>query len=317
MIIVRVLGGLGNQLFQYALGRRLTYDTDTTLLLDTEWYDRSTYRMNHFSDIEFKLDAFDTSFSIANDCDVRSVVPGGRRGTNVARRLCRYCPRVLQRTANYYLEIQNGYLSNHVPPTCDRHVPHGHTFEPSILDIEGPVYLDGFWQTEEYFRAIERVIRNELSVSTSELVQQNEIQHQIASTNSVGIHVRRGDYVKIGEALPLAYYKSAVSAISSKVTDPHFYLFSDDIDWVKNNLSPPHSTTYVTGQYSDKDYTDLELLRQCDHKIISNSTFGWWGAWLGEPRSGTVIVPSIWIHNQPVRNLDIVPDRWDIIDIST
>lgn len=302
-------------MFQYALGRKLTFANDEELLVDKEWYDRSEYRMNHFSNIEFKLDTFNTKFRIANERDVRNVVPGGRTGVNIARRLCRYCPRILQGTANYYLEIQRGYLSSNMPPVCDKNVPHGQTFEPSILDVDQSIYLDGFWQTETYFRGIESVIRNELSVCKSELEHGKEIGDLIASTNSVGIHVRRGDYAKIGEELPLSYFESAVSVIASEESDPHLFIFSDNIQSVKNNFSPSHPTTYVTGKYTDNDYTDLQLLSQCDHKIISNSTFGWWGAWLGEPGGGTIIAPPIWLHNQQVSDLDIIPDRWDVICI--
>lgn len=312
MIIVRVLGGLGNQLFQYALGRQLTYDTDESLALDTFWYPKER---ENFSDLTFKLDTFDTSFSVVDDRDVHEVVPGGRTGTDLARRLCRYCPTMLQNVANYYLEIQKNYPSPLMPSVCDTGVPHGYHFEPSILDITDNAYLDGFWQTEKYFTGIESVIRNDLSISEPLTGPSRKLVKHLSETNSVGLHVRRGDYVEIGEALPPSYFESAVSAIASNVDDPRFFVFSNDIEWAKNNLSIPHSVVYVTNNYSDTDYEDLQLMSQCDHNIISNSTFSWWGAWLGEQPEQTTIAPSLWLMDQPTRDLDIVPDRWHVIDI--
>lgn len=312
MIIVRVLGGLGNQLFQYALGRRLTYDKDEPLVLDISWYPKER---DNFADHTFKLDKFNASFSIADEQDVREAVPGGRTVTNIARRLCRYCPTVLQDVANYYLEIQKNYPSELMPSACDAGVPHGYHFEPSILDITNNAYLDGFWQTEKYFNEIKSVIRSDLSISEPLTGRGQEVAKLLSETTSVGLHVRRGIYVKLGNALAPSYFESAVSVIASNVNNPHFFVFSDDIEWTKNNLSISYPTTYVTNNYSNTDYEDLRLMGRCDHNIISNSTFSWWGTWLGEQPGQTVIAPSVWYMNQPTRDLDIVPDRWHVIDV--
>lgn len=312
MIIVRVLGGLGNQLFQYALGRHLTHENDESLVLDISWYPK---KRGEFPDTTFKLDKFDISFSIADEQDVHRVVPGGRRGTGIARRLCKYCPTLLQNLCNYYLEIQKNYASNYMPSPCDKEVPHGYHFEPSILDIRENVYLDGFWQTEKYFHEIDTVIRNELSLNSTLTGGSQEVKQLISETTSVGIHVRRGLYVKMGYDLPSSYFESAVLRIASKVKDPHFFIFSDDIEWVKNNVSIQYPSTYVSDNYSNTDYDDLRLMGHCDHNIISNSTFSWWGTWLGEQKGQIVVAPSFWYLDQPTRELDIIPGRWKIIDV--
>lgn len=202
-----------------------------------------------------------------------------------------------------------------MPSQCDKGVPHGYHFEPSILDIQTDAYLDGFWQTEKYFTDIENIIRKELSVSQLLTNRGQELSTLLSETNSVGLHVRRGDYIKTGDTLPVSYFDSAVSAISSTVEDPHFFVFSNGIEWAKDNLSISYPTTYVSNNYSDSDYEDLQLLRRCDHTIISNSTFSWWGAWLGEQPGQSIIAPSVWFMNQPTKELDIVPERWNILRV--
>lgn len=311
MIIVRVIGGLGNQLFQYALGRRLTYDNDEQLGLDISWFPKE--RENH-SDLTFKLDKFNTSYSTVTERDVNDVIFGGRSGTDLARRFCRYCPAAVQYITNYHLEIQKNYMVPHIPSVCEVGVPKGFMFEPSIQDISNNAYLDGFWQTEKYFAGIKRTIKSDLSVPQPLTHGSRKIANRIAETNSVGLHVRRGEYVELGFDLPTSYYKSAASVIASKEPEPHFFVFSDGIEWVKNNLSISHPTTYVSNEYSNTDYDDLQLMSLCDQNIISNSTFSWWGAWLGEQPSQTIIAPSVWLMDQATRELDIVPDRWDIVD---
>lgn len=312
MIVVRMLGGLGNQLFQYALGRRLTYGTDDRLALDLSWY---SDEWEKFSERTFKLDNFATTFSVASERDVRDIIPGGRRGTNTARRLCRYCPALVQTTCNYVLEIQKNYLWRWTPEVCTTRVPRCHSFEPSILDITGPAYLDGFWQTERYFHDFGSVLRSDLTVTDPVEGWDEDLLHRISETNSVGVHVRRGDFVDIGHALPAAYFERAVSEIESRVSNPHFYVFSDGIEWAKRRITIPHPTTYVSNRYADADYEDLRYLSECRHHVISNSTFGWWGAWLGEHPDQRVIAPSRWTyHDLPTRSLDVVPERWDVIE---
>jgi hypothetical protein len=143
-----------------------------------------------------------------------------------------------------------------------------------------------------------------------------KIAEQISRVNSVSLHVRRGDYVanlKVAAIHGLCskeYYASAIKFISKKVERPHFFVFSDDINWVENNFKINYPCTYINQNFSNESYNDLRLMSLCQHNIIANSSFSWWGAWLNCNSEKIVIAPKKWFANSDKRCDDLIPEKW-------
>lgn len=289
MIIVRLMGGLGNQLFQYAAGRRVALKNDLPLKLDLSWFkdqpDRP-YSLKHFAVIE----------DIAT-ADEATRLKGDEK--SVFRRIFSKCRDFGK---PYY---QRTYIRE---KSLD--------FDPNLLQISGRTYLDGYWQSEKYFKDIEDTIRREFSVISPPDAVNANYARKIQASHAVAIHVRRGDYIsnpntnKVHGTCTLEYYYRAIDLIMSKVKSPHFFVFSDDPEWTQNNLKIDAPTTYVVHNPSDKNYEDLRLMSLCNHFIIANSSFSWWGAWLSDNKTKIVIAPSKWFQNKKYTNTDIIPQDW-------
>lgn len=178
------------------------------------------------------------------------------------------------------------------------------------------IYLDGYWQSEKYFHHNSEIIKEDFTM----IISQNETNQQwskiISDTNSICLHVRRGDYVNtenadlstlVGEN-GLAYYKNAIDHINSRIKNPVYFIFSDDMEWVKEHIRIPDKTVYYM-DHNDitENYEDLRLMMECKHFIIANSTFSWWAAYLGKFTEKIVIAPAKWLMNN---DTDIILDSW-------
>ena len=158
-------------------------------------------------------------------------------------------------------------------------------------------YSSGYWQSERYFKDIEGVLRRDLTITLPPSAESKEVAERIQNSESVGIHVR--SYKEIsrenaGIFLGRGYYHRAVGSIAERVTDPHFFCFSDDPAWVKENLRISYPMVIVdcnNGKGYDGAVEDLWLMSRCSHHIIANSTFGWWGAWLNPSEGKIVVMP--------------------------
>jgi len=270
MIIVKLQGGLGNQMFQYALGRHLAILNKTGLYLDQSLlFDDPNKR-------KYGLDAFNI---------VRS-----EHISVISKLNLRYNP--------------PKSLNEKQPFICDK----------SIIETHGNIILTGFWQNEKYFSSVESIIRQDLKLTGKYQQCFLYLLKQINPNNSVAIHIRRKDYVTDVNAnnfhgtCSIEYYKSAMGIIESKLS-PHYYFFSDDINWVKKNLSTKKPATYVNWRTNHVS-VDLQLMSLCKHHIIANSTFGWWGAWLGKNEKQIVIAPDPWLDSKKWDTSDIYPDSW-------
>lgn len=288
MIVTRLRGGLGNQLFQYAAGRRLAWRHGTELKLDVE-------PLAHSRDRHFALDRFEITAEPATAAELRRCC-SPTRATRLVRRL-------LGRPAGLVRGPDSG-------------------FDPAVLDLPDNVCLDGYWQSEQYFADAEGVLRRELRFRDRSTGRNRELSEEISSCESVSIHVRRGDYVtnpvasRILGPCDLIYYRRAVEHLDRKVHPRCYYLFSDDPEWVRANLSLGSPTVIVDHNGPDRPHEDLRLMSLCHHHVIANSSFSWWGAWLAESdgrRAGvqrTVIAPRRWYRSEEHRADDLIPDRW-------
>jgi len=297
MVIMKIHSGLGNQMFQYATGRAVAERMGVELKLDI-----SSFQEDHGR--RYELDRFAIGARVASREDIRSLTgllgPRNGKTAETIRRLCRHM----------------GFLSPVVTGSYVRE--RGFHFDPAVLALEDPVYLTGKWQSERYFRDIASILREELQLK-SQLPQDRDMAQQMESNeSSVSVHVRRGDYVAPSEGrrvhmvLPIEYYKKAIAYVYGRVEQPQFFLFSDDLPWVKENLHLDNATI-VQARGSDRGPRELVLMSRCRHHIIANSTFSWWGAWLTRDTRGVICAPDTWFTPyglQTRRTDDLYPLTW-------
>lgn len=194
-------------------------------------------------------------------------------------------------------------------------------YQPDIYKMNW-IKLEGYWQNEKYFSDMKEEIRDYFTFDPKLVDNRNALLAQrVQNENSVSIHIRRGDYIDpqnralYGNVCTIDYYRKASDFIFQRIDNPIFYLFSDDMDWTKENISlllgmeyDERRVTYIDFNRGEKSFLDMYLMSKCKHHIIANSTFSWWGAWLGTNEDKIVISPSRWFDNQTVS--DIICDDW-------
>jgi hypothetical protein len=291
MIIVKLMGGLGNQMFQYAAGRRLALFLGVDIKLDISWFKKNPLR-------SYDLGAFNIVEHFASTAEVLSL-------TNEKRHMV---ARLAKRVLPAFLLTR----STHVKERYSH-------FDNSILSLPDNVYLNGYWQSEKYFLNIEDIIRKEFTVKFQQTGKNLELDRKIASCESVSIHVRRGDYItnehinRTHGVCGIEYYLLCVDKIKQYIENPVFFVFSDEPEWARDNLELPYETTLVHHNGADRNYEDLRLMSQCKHHVIANSSFSWWGAWLNQHSEKVVLAPRQWFgkERQASRNMnDLLPDSW-------
>lgn len=289
MIIVQLKGGLGNQLFQYAAGRRIAIANNFSLKLDLSWFEGQPdrpYSLNHFATIK----------DVASPAEIAHLA--GSKWAHIKGYLL------------HKINLDGTYGKQTM--ISERSLD----FDPSILQVSKGSYLKGYWQSEKYFKDIEEIIRKEFTVTTAPSPDNIKIANKIRSTEAICIHVRRGDYVSDPKAnqliglCPLDYYYKSIDYILSKVDKPHFFIFSDDPDWTQQHIKIDAPITYVCNNSSDKNYEDLRLMTYCRHFIIANSSFSWWGAWLSPNVQKIVIAPAQWFRGVQYNDEDRLPKEW-------
>lgn len=290
MVIVRLMGGLGNQMFQYAAARRLALVHDVPLKLDVSWFARR-------ADRTYGLHALQITESFATADELQEITGPSTKGI-----------RTLGLRLRRWFRIGYGWTWIH-----ERRLS---PFDRRVFTARGRTYLDGYWQSEKYFLDVAKTIRREFAIDFQPDARSREIADQIATTESVSVHVRRGDYVSDHRTSPARsvctpeYYRRCVSHVAERLANPHLFLFSDDPDWVVANLRFDHPWTLVSGDPARKDHDDLRLMSACRHHIIANSSFSWWAAWLNPHRAKLVLAPRRWMNDPRVDDRDVVPPGW-------
>jgi len=284
-VIVRMMGGLGNQLFQYAAGRTLALATGRELLLDTSAYREDplrAYQLDHFAIAARPLRRGDVTFFRLRRSRLGAILPRRSR-----------------------VEIVREAFPARLPVWPDR----------AGGNDAGAPYLIGYWQSDRYFAAAADTIRREFRLRQPADRANAATLESIAGCDAVALHVRRGDYVSNPAATAyhglcgLDYYRGAIRRLCESVAQPHCFVFSDDLDWVRANLDTGHPTTFV-GHNTDTPWEDLRLMSACRHFIVANSSFSWWGAWLGEWPGKRVIAPARWFQADHGGEGEIVPAGW-------
>jgi hypothetical protein len=306
IIATEISYGLGNQMFQYAVARRLAHATNGRLILlfNTEYgkaYARS-----------FGLKNFNIAGAVVRD------EPPHNGGEDAPRMQARFTDRIswVARRLRPFPVIREKLVWDFIPePESSSHGDGNATlFMPDLLNWRGAVRLIGYWQDERYFADIRAIIRKDFSLKKSLAESNRELLARIHGGPSAFIHVRRGDYLLPGQAERYGvcgkdYYDNAAELLRQRVgRDIKFFVFSDDPAWVRENKIGGCTAEYIDWNGNAPEQ-DLALMMECKHGIIANSSFSWWGAWLGETQGQIVIAPRIWYKAVP-NYQDIVPERW-------
>jgi hypothetical protein len=292
MIIVKLMGGIGNQMFQYATARRLAHVRGAALKLDLGWFENCIAD----SPRAYELHLFRIKELIASVEEIRGVKNAGEKGA-----VCG-----LMR----FLGVGDRCVTNGV--VVERHFH----FDPEVLRLPDNVYLDGYWQSEKYFADVADVVRSELTVAIEPDDKNRQMSEMIRKSEAVSLHIRRGDYVsnpvmnRFHGLCSLEYYQKGMEMVFSKTKNAHFFVFSDDPAWAKENVNSDHPLTFIDFNGAERAYEDLRLMSLCKHHVIANSSFSWWGAWLSRNPSKVVVAPAKWFSNPNINTDDLIPQGW-------
>ncbi|MEN0054053.1 MAG: alpha-1,2-fucosyltransferase [Mucilaginibacter sp.] len=289
MIITKLQGGLGNQMFQYAAARACS--PDEIIAVDLSFLKNNTTSTDAFTSRKYRLDVF-------KNISVKVLKPFRRKI-------------IMDRGLGYRL------LKKLLWPGSKTINDHG-TSPATHLNLKrkGAVYLDGYFQSEKYFNHIRPLLLREFSFSELQgkpALMMNNIK---ARKTSVAIHVRHGDYLKPEIAayhgvLPLSYYTKAIAYVDSVTAHAHYFIFSDDMPWCRENFAFLKDRITFT-DVGEQDWVDLALMSSCNHQVVANSSFSWWAAWLNPAHEKIVIAPEKWFADSSAINQagNIVPNNW-------
>jgi len=275
LVKVSIVGGLGNQLFQYAFGRAISEKYGEDLYLDLFYIKKGNF-FKSMTVRSFDLDNYSINSKKMSILDS--------------------------------LLLRNFSLKN-------KFIEEDTFFDKSVF-INHFDWFVGYWQSYKYFNDIRDKLLVEL---TPKKLSSNSIKsvQQIAKCNSVSVHIRRGDYLNktnsnfFFDLVNSNYYKDAINLVSEKVKKPVFFVFSDDLSWVKSNMNfGKNKINFVDFNGYKNAFEDMYLMSKCKHNIIANSTFSWWGAWLNQNKNALIISPKKWFSDKKKSTKDLIPKNW-------
>jgi hypothetical protein len=288
MIIVKLIGGLGNQMFQYALGRKLSLVNNDMFKLDISDYNKQNI---HATKREYRLKFFNIVENIAEEKEVIKLKGGKLLNNKIFNKLgIRYKTYIKEKITN--------------------------VFDPEILNLKGDIYLEGYWQNEKYFKDIRNILLKEFTLKNKPPKIFYELLDSIKNMNSVVIHIRGGDYVRDKETakfhgiLSIDYYAKAIKIFIEKLKDPKFFIFTDDAEYANFILNGLKINYVLVSQYNLADYEELILMSNFKNFIIANSSFSWWEAWLSDCEDKIVVAPSVWFTDLKLSSINPSVDSW-------
>ncbi len=286
MIVSKLVGGLGNQMFQYAAGRALSLRLGVPLYIDRRSFNNG-YKLRNYELEHFQIVAQDAPVGVL------PTVSGDGFLSRVVRRWLGSGINVFYREKSF-------------------------AFDVGFEQLGANTYIEGYWQSERYFFDVNEQIRKDFKLIESPSGENQVWLDKINNTLSVSLHVRRGDYVsnpvanQVHGTCGLDYYVNAIAALSGQLQgDPEFFVFSDDPAWVREHLSfGPYRRHFIDHNGAQNGHEDLRLMTACKHNIIANSTFSWWGAWLNPHPRKIVIAPARWFRDETMNDADLIPEGW-------
>lgn len=295
MLIVKLQGGLGNQMFQYALARNIENITGQTVYFDVSFKQMSTETPRQYA-----LQSFLASNSFMK-ADLKALPL-----------VFRYPP------GDFLKKIFKAFRNKGWFNRNWKYITETDFQLSNLKDYSNfNLYLDGFWQSEKYFRNIRPILLNDFSLKNASTRFQS-LAKQMNSSNSVCIHVRHGDYLSDkatnafhGVCSP-EYYQQALNLVHDKVSNPKFYIFTDDTVWAQQHFTNAGLAFELVSEQGFTDQEELVLMSSCHHQIIANSSFSWWGAWLNKSEEKIVIAPKTWF-NLANTDTELIPANWIIL----
>jgi len=275
IIIIRLLGGVGNQMFQYALGRVLSLALNRQLFIETSLLEAAKSTPG-FTARNFDLDMFDIRLDLLN--------------------------------IEKHIKVDDKIYS-----ITEKSFEYDENLFELVKTIDHPVMLSGHWQSYKYLELFNKTIKKDFKLNLKLTEHWLELSRLISSTESVMINVRRTDYLLKQDyhgVVTNQYLTAAINIIKTKITNPYFFIFSDDITWCKENIPLSSNIFFVDNKYYDEKYQRyLQLMCSCNHFILSNSSFAWWSAYLGSGKKSIVIAPKEWF-TVDINTRDLTPKSW-------
>jgi hypothetical protein len=284
-VVVRLVGGLGNQMFQYAAARALAVRAGVPLELDLSWFGSDPDR--HYALAPFSIEA-----------RLREPQSSTLRSKGLLARVSRWLRIVCK--------------AQGIPAFREA----SYRYDARIEHALPPVFLDGYFQSEKYFSTLRQQIATEFMLRDRPAPAAASILDKIASCDAICVHIRRGDYVSSPAAnayhgtCSLDYYYAGLAQVSKGLLRPHCFVFSDDPAWVRENFRPECPMTLVDIHRIDEAHEDLRLMAACQHYVIANSSLSWWGAWLGAREGKLVVAPLRWFQQNDIDTNDLIPPAW-------
>jgi len=300
MIIVRLMGGLGNQMFQYAFGRALAVYHQAELKLDLSFllarHKNATHTFRNYD-----LDIF----------------PGVTEAIAKPEEISRYEMASHSIAARFFSKIRYCCVQYYSRPVVEQR---GFVFDANVFKANDDCLLIGTWQSEKFFESIAGEIRKIFAPDADCSEAVSEMAARICGSRAICLNVRRGDFVSHARTnafhgvCGIDYYSRAAAFIARRIADPVFYVFSDDPDWCCQNIRLQFPVVFVGHEYAGDRFRDyFYLMRNCEHFIIPNSTFGWWAAWLGNCAGKIVVAPERWFNKGSLPTHDLLPRQWVLL----
>ena len=288
MVIIKLQGGLGNQMFQYAIACILGEKNEVPVLLDKSFFDLKEKKPGH-TPRRFELNIFEVVNPEPTKADLKTF----------------FEPSLINKFRKFF-GVSSPMM--YFDPSLN--------FHPEVLNLKSPVFLRGYFQSYKYYQDHEIFVKDIFKFPVEQLDEKNkEILRKISNSTTVSIHVRRGDYVndkatkEFHGNCDVNYYLNALRLIASENNNLSLVLFSDDSKWVKEKLSHlPYPKIFIDHNKDAESWKDMFLMSCCNHNIIANSSFSWWAAWLNENLGKTVIAPRQWFANRETK--DLIPSEW-------
>lgn len=281
--IIKFNGGLGNQMFQWAFARALEKKTGIKTIFDMSFFEKRYAR-------PYELDVFKLNAQFVEDFWLK-----------------------LKLKIIWKLRKKlNGKKFLGLTLYSEQHF----AFDENAFKVKPNTYIEGFFQSEKYFQDIENELRADFQFKNPPDEENQKLIEKIGATNSISLHIRRGDYVKkkryqnLYACCSFDYYKRGVEYIQSKYPNPTLFIFSDDIEWVRENLNLPYESIYISHNTGSKSYEDMRLMSLCKYNIIANSSFSWWGAWLNNNKEKIVVAPEKWFNDGKIIQSDVISQSW-------
>lgn len=294
MVTIKLMGGIGNQMFEYAFIKSLSHQHNFTPVLETGFYKKNKLKIGLKNILKLLINLFTKS--------------NFGYGLNEIRQNKRQYDLKYFKLDDKIKKIKNSNfpIIREVDEYCFN--------EKIITKAKDNTSYVGYFNNEKYFSNISEIIHNDFQLKEKyQNLLPSDLLHKIETTISVSVHVRRGDYVSskiIQEhhgVCSINYYRQAVKLIKDKLINPVFFIFSDDIEWCQKNLNLECNVIYVSNL---KNYQDLILMSKCRHNIIANSTFSWWGGWLNKHPEKIIIAPKSWLKEKRLNTTNLIPNTW-------